>query len=473
MTGISMPDMLIGDLRLVNGLLVNPSWLSPLEGPYTVLAKLQMTNAMRPQDMCEIFGARLLCSHARTLHGRSLLDISWAHRSRSRAGELLADLSARTLCAYSERWWRALGSDQRLRFCPSCAALGFQSVLCQLEGLTHCPVHGDVIADCCLACGASTPRYAITREAFEVPMTCRSCGRPYADCWHEAQRFSGWSTPDGVQAYDAIGQWLRSLETIDCLWPDQSAWMLDPTEPKLEARKSTSMLGLLCRFREAPFERDHANDPEVHAFDLPTQQLDGLGAKFRQPERSRRQIYKSIRRHYRAALGASHRTVWEHRDDLIWDYPRSVVMPANRNVDAEIHAFLSWRTRFETEPLSGEIATRREARLELRFELINWPMSWHASDSAWGHFVQACLQCELSQAIHLHRQLDGLDVHRPVDLARWLELVGATCHRFGPARQAWPAALTCFVLNSSRASGHGRLVLVLPPCTKLGETAEH
>lgn len=50
-----MVDKPLGSVSLVDGWLLDPRWISPLEGPCTMLSKLQIVNAMSLRDLCGIF----------------------------------------------------------------------------------------------------------------------------------------------------------------------------------------------------------------------------------------------------------------------------------------------------------------------------------------------------------------------------------------------------------------------------------
>lgn len=446
-------------LTQVDGWFTAPRWYSTGEGPYTALAKICIANAMTARELCAALGSSLIEAQAFPVHGRSLLDMRWARGEKMRSGALLGDIRVRCLAQATDRWWRALASDRRLRFCPSCIACGFQSMLCQLDALTHCPVHGDTIVDACPACGAETPRYAITKEGFERPMICPHCETPYAPCWAPANPVGNWEGPCDVRAYVTMEKWVRAADALSCVWPDQASWMVDPTDENSAHNKRLCMFELLKHLCPgAPTSPSVILD--IRKFDIPKPHPFGVTAARQEAKTSRRQIYKAIRRHYRAELGASQRRIWRLRKDLIWDYPHTVVMPANTRVSAQIHGFLCWRSRFEETPLNGEINTGRDAPLYMRGGLLQWPLNWQSCDRAWGHFAQLCLMHELSEARDLHEELRDLDVHRRADLPAWLSAMTRVFHRFGPARQAWPAALSCLVLAPERPDRFRQIVLV-------------
>lgn len=62
-----------------------------------------------------------------------------------------------------------------LRFCSSCADVGFHAALFQLQSSVRCPIHGSPIREACPRCGELIP-YSVQGTALENPYGCR-CGR--------------------------------------------------------------------------------------------------------------------------------------------------------------------------------------------------------------------------------------------------------------------------------------------------------
>lgn len=62
-----------------------------------------------------------------------------------------------------------------LRFCSSCAGVGFHTALFQLQSSVRCPIHDSPIQEACPYCGELIP-YSVQGAALENPYGCR-CGR--------------------------------------------------------------------------------------------------------------------------------------------------------------------------------------------------------------------------------------------------------------------------------------------------------
>lgn len=209
------------------GLSWGDEWTSVGEGPYTRFAKLLLANPLPFKMVHSLLmarrptGARI----ASPLHPRSLLCNRWMILAK--AGVLCAwsrEVSEATLTPVLGEWAERLASDQALRYCPSCLAQGFQSALCQIDALTHCPVHGDALRTTCSHCDAPMPRYAwdqALHEALPPPMHCIRCGRPFTLAWQSDAHFR-WRSMPGAEAYAALSERLKFV--TDASWSDARAW---------------------------------------------------------------------------------------------------------------------------------------------------------------------------------------------------------------------------------------------------------
>lgn len=442
---------------------IDSRWFGPEEGPYTVMAKLAIANALTPKDMAQALGTTLLKGSAVPVHGRTLLDLSWARPNGRAACDLVAGLAERCLSDGNPRWWRCLASDTSFRYCTDCIALGFHSSLCQIDGLTHCPVHRTPLLDRCRVCGVKTPRFALNAEEALGPMICGQCGTALGAAWDPENYFRSWN-PISFDAYNALGRDLQRLEQLSITWPDQGAWLLDPADPHSATKRRARTFEVLTSListdtagapRGLTIRRYRARQ-SAQPRDLAA--IDAAAAR-------RTAIYKSIRRHFRRRLKCGNRLVHARRDDLIWDYPHAVLLPANPSVSADLHGFLSWRTRFEADHLRGEIQTGRARHLNLRYGMVGWPTKWRSTDAAWANFCLMCLQQELVAAHQFRQELGGLDLHKPSDASSWMELAQRLHHRFGPVSRQWPTGVTCFAVSASTPPGGGELQLVLVSAT--------
>ncbi len=453
----------LGALHLSDGLVVSDSWFSPGEGPFTVLAKLAIANVLDAKRICRVFGVQPSQRPDANPHGRSLLHLEWLARSRS-APQLALGLLKRGLLSQSERWGRAVASDRVLRYCPTCLAMGYQSAICQVEGLVRCPQHNDWLLDHCRTCNAPTPRYALTAEAFDEPLICGHCRTAYAPIWDPAGGGQFWMRMGDQSDYLRIGRWFARAEVLDVQWPDQIGWLADPLAPAqaVEANKRVHMLGILTTV--APLSERTASwrsDLWTGSWPLSSsspQPYCASGATRDELTQARVAIYKSIRRHHARRVGVKIEAYIAGGSQQMVQTNHGMVMPCNEYVDPALHGFLAWRLRFESSA-SGQGSS---SRLSLFHVLVYWPVDWSASDAAWGHFAYRCLLLDVAAARELNSALKGLDYDRPEDFPAWLEVVGRWCHRFGSQRRPWPDGLTAFRLLGA-AGTPGDLYLISAP----------
>jgi len=450
------PGAATSDHRVWN---IEPHWFGPGEGPYTVVAKLMLANGLTPKDMAQALGSTLVKGMAVPVHGRTLLDLSWARPSGHTAGDLVAGLAGRCLSRANPRWWRCLAGDASFRYCAECIEVGFHSSLCQVDGLSHCPVHRTSLLDRCRHCGSKTSRFALTAEETLGPLVCPQCGRALGAAWEPENHFRSWGQ-HSFDAYDALGRDLQKLEQLSITWPDQGAWLLDPADPHSDTKRRARTFDVLTSListdaaaspRGLAIRRYRARQ-SAQLWEVAT--IDAAAAR-------RTAIYKSIRRHFRRRLKCGSRRVRALRDDFIWDYPHTVLLPANPSVSADLHGFLSWRTRFESDYLPGEIKSGRSSHLNLRYGLVGWPTKWRSTDAAWAEFCLMCLQQELVAARQFRLELGELDLRKPSDASSWMELARRLHHRFGPVSRQWPVGITCFAVSASTPSPGGDLQLIL------------
>lgn len=464
----------LGALHLTDGLVCCDSWFAPGEGPFTVLAKLAIANVLNANRICRVFGVRSTPTRDASPHGRSLLHLEWLARSRS-APLLAAKLWSRSLLSQSQRWGQAVASDRALRYCPTCLSMGYQSSLCQIEGLVRCPQHNDLLLDHCKKCNAPTPPYAVTAEAFDEPLVCIHCGNAYASIWASARGDMFQKQVDDESAYCRLGEWFGRVETLNIQWPDRVAWLADPRAPAqaAKANKRIQMLGTLTSIvtwsEPAALRRSEvwvgrwplsSGAPQTHA---------RSGAARDEITRARVAIYKSIRRHNATRIGMKVQSHIKGDRERLIEINEGMVMPCNEHVNPVAHGFLAWRLRFESNV--GEEGRARG--LSLFSVLLFWPVDWSASDIAWGHFVYRCLLLDIKTARELNKSLKGLDYNRPSDFAAWLEVVGLWYHRFGSQTRPWPDSLSTLRLPAAVGEPGDICIITAPSATlSLGTSDE-
>lgn len=456
----------LGDLHLTDGLVCCDSWFTPGEGPFTVLAKLAIANVLNANRIYRVFGVRATPTREATPHGRSLLHLEWLARSRS-APLLAANLWSRSLLSQSQRWGQALASDRALRYCPTCLSMGYQSSLCQVDGLDRCPQHNDLLLDHCKNCNAPTPPYAVTAEAFDEPLVCIHCRKAYASIWASADGSLFRSQVEDEGDYRLLSQWFGRVETLNIQWPDSVAWLADPraSAQAVKANKRIQMLGTLTNIvawsRPTALRRSEvwvgrwplsSSAPQTHA---------GSGATRDEITRARVAIYKSIRRHHATRIGMKVQSHIKGDGERMIEINEGMVMPCNEHVNPAAHGFLAWRLRFESN--AGE--EWRDRGLSLFSVLLFWPVDWSASDAAWGHFAYRCLLLDMGTARELNKALKGLDYNRPSDFAAWLEVVGLWYHRLGSQTRPWPDSLSTLRLPAAAGEPGDICIITAPSAT--------
>lgn len=468
-----MSHKTLGALRMADGLVFCDSWFLPGEGPFTVLAKLAIANVLNANRIYRVFGVRSTPTRDASPHGRSLLQLEWLARSRS-APLLAANLWSRSLLSQSQRWGQAVASDRALRYCPTCLSMGYQSSLCQIEGLVRCPQHNDLLLDHCKNCNAPTPPYALTAEAFDEPLVCTHCRKAYASIWASGGGDLFQKQVESESAYRRLGQWFGRAETLNMQWPDRVGWLADPRAPTqaVKTNKRIQVLGALTSLvtcsEPTAFRRSEvwvgswplsSSVPQVFAPSRTAQN---------EITRARVAIYKSIRRHHARRIGLRVQAHIKGDSERLIEINDGMVMPCNEHVSPAAHGFLAWRLRFE----SNAGGQGRDSGLSLFSVLLFWPVDWTASDAAWGHFAHRCLLLDLVTARELNKALKGLDYNRASDSAAWLEVVGLWYHRFGSLTRPWPDSLSFFRLPAG-VDQPGAICIITAPSASLSRGASN
>ena len=430
----------LGALRMVDGWTVNDGWFAPDEGPYTMMAKIVLANAGGRTALQKQFGMRLEQLGPKATS--SLLDLSWLEKLTT-APNLTALLASRSLAVISPRWWHALSGREAFRYCPACIALGYQSMLCQMDGLQRCPHHRLPFTDRCLTCTARTPTYALTLRSFGRPMICATCNRPYALIWDVQKGGGGQWTAALVESesHEGMGRWLQRLNDVEVDWADRPDWLGDPRSQRLEVKRYKRQACAAALASAVPAPMPLGGPPVfVSAFALPAQDQ-GRGQGQPLPDvmsSSRRSIYKAIRRHYarRQHVRADVR-LEPDGTERVWRCHKMLQMPRSARVDPKLHGFHCWRHRFEQD-LGKEFVPS----LRMRDEALSWPADWTVSDAAWGHFAYQCLRLDVIAATQLNAELGKLDYdiekHRP----QWRELMTSWHPRLSPLSRLVPDGLT-------------------------------
>lgn len=66
-----------------------------------------------------------------------------------------------------------------LRYCKKCLAVGYHSVVHQLNRVGECPIHGVELRATCEKCGSRTP-YLLNALVLDAPYRCSNCRAAFA-----------------------------------------------------------------------------------------------------------------------------------------------------------------------------------------------------------------------------------------------------------------------------------------------------
>ncbi|MDG0854782.1 hypothetical protein [Roseateles puraquae] len=443
--------------------------MHPLEGAYTRTAKIALVNALDSRALGELlYGSRLLPNSFGPVHGRSFLYGAWAaSRAQGGTGQSALPGFLSSLCG---GWATVIASDARLRFCQSCADVGYQSALFQIDALSRCPLHGERLRDTCPHCDAPTPRYALTVEGFQSPMQCTACGGGYASAWDGTACFERWGGPLDVRPLQRLARRLQAWESLAVQWPTVSSW-IDTPSPDAAGRQRVHVfqaLGMLSGLAVL----DHGQDSrvsQVKSSCVPCQ---------RPPPRQRERvaIYKSIRRHIMRRLGLAGRgNRFTFSEVFYRQRVNEAVVPRRSSCPAPLHALVIWISRCEARPpaplLQGLWPLAPDAdepRVRLRTPLLLWPIDVQVSDNVWGHFVWRSFLEDLWTARQwqaavrpLGEPFDQADREAPevkANRATFLELLTAWTPRLSPLMETFSSGLSHFTWEEGR--GQRQLCLV-------------
>lgn len=126
------------------------------------------------------------------------------------------------LVGMSERQFEAallpqyLESPGLLVYCPSCARMGYHSIVFQLPGVTHCPSHEERLLRHCKSCGAPIST-TLGPDMVTHPYGCAKCGTSLIGS--RVDFFRG-ERPSEVARFTQITRWLQQLTRQVLAWGD-------------------------------------------------------------------------------------------------------------------------------------------------------------------------------------------------------------------------------------------------------------
>lgn len=430
-------------------------WASEREGPFTLLAKFAVVNGLDDRRLVRaLFGA---AAASPPLRGRSLLMTRWMGDALSRQS-IAGRLQRASLGQVHASWCSAIAGDENFRYCPTCLANGFAAAAFQIDALVRCPIHADLLLSNCQTCSAPTPPYAVCRAAFSDPMRCTSCKATLARGWDLRDFMMLWKAPRRCKMLMDLDRWCDAINHAGVDWRGLQDW---PSAISAQERRVTAFHVLR---QIVPLDV-----PTKHLRSVPLRieyTLHGAAARvaIADPEsakRDRRQIYKSIRRHFARVWAISlPRFNWPHDDSLITD-GSGCILTGDPSVSIFRHGFHLWRSRFESwaTPAQGPLSSRG-LTLCLRdqsdgAELFSDPRAWAA-------FVLTCLRADCASALQWNLNLrDALPSATP-DCRRLilLPLVQEFADHLSPRRRAWPAGVTVVSASGGTDSAVPSVLLI-------------
>ena len=441
-------------------------WVGPFEGGLTLAMKYAWANslngAMASKTIC---GKTLVQAHAQRRHGRSFLVPGWSRvallNQQPSSGALIA---RRDMSRYAGRWSEQLASDEHFRYCPECIQLGYQSLLFQVDALMSCPVHRSTLLSACRSCGASTPRFALNAEVMGTPFCCPTCGAAYGKkfdphvwrCTDSHTRMLGSLLP--------LVRFLLRAKRTKLEWLNWQEWFGPWLGAMEEREKRIATFMVLRRIVPTP-----GMDESIFA--QPTRPLSVSGgrgsaavvsdsANSGSEYRSRRQIYKSIRRHLFKVLPRhvdrrqlkpnSDQT--ELRNDILW---------LSLKKCPYLQAVWLWRIRFEHAEtvVFGHSLQKRE--LSLRDAAMNWPWQGAGDDSVWGGYVLAGFHAA-AEIVSDWWERASAHAAASSDQARWMELYVEFANLLSPSRLPVPPRITTVFRTHPSPMGATALFVVGP-----------
>lgn len=441
-----------------------------LEGPLTRLWKIASVNALDPSQLCRLlFRKSLIGVDAAGIHGRSLLITRWMSQIGDRGIEL--ELQSAGLDGYAGRWTGLIATDQRLRYCKTCLALGYQSIFCQISGLQRCPVHGDALIDHCTCCGAPTPRYALTRTTMATPFCCPHCSNPLCGVGTPVSALSfpvlNRSMGDG---YGQIRTWLRALRRLDISWPWVNEWQVPNMGKSATEGRQIAVFWVLTRLVASGLPEECIGTPAIRVahFSAPPPRV--LGSENLQvscrgmgpdEQRARTAVYKLIERAFAGIIRRHHRRcLYQCAKAVRIEWGNELAL-SHGPVCPVVLGYLLWRHHFEDQVLigrSGLITARR-----MRDSALIWPADLNVTTPIWGEFVLMSLIAYVQIGIEWCERAATLDQSKEVTVTpQLLELLNSFREDFSPRSLAWCSRVTYLRLAGRLAKGAQHFVIAGP-----------
>lgn len=373
-------------------------WVQPFEGPLSLLWKFAWTNSLNASETCKsLFGKALLPDLGQARHGRSLLMTHWmSGGSNVGVPGVAGVIEAQGMQQFAPNWVWRLASDARIRLCPVCADVGYQTIFAQLDGLARCPIHDMPLQDTCMHCSQSTPRYALTIDTMKAPWHCPHCGKFYGRVFRPKSWMASAEKEDEIRwQLQPLAQWLRRINGTQLSWPGYEEWLdrwRDTTtdrEKRVATFVALSSIVPLCLPAKGLAQASRTMLMRAGKSFAVTD-TDFFQMRAAKPNPTRIAIYKAIRRHlFRRSVG--HCAIQGLRKEsaryhLGW---RDDALLLSHRLCPKLQAILLWRLRMEEVDFVANMLKDKQRELRLREATLNWPSPGAADDGTWAFYVLA------------------------------------------------------------------------------------
>jgi hypothetical protein len=165
----------------------NDAFFARYDSPWCVLEKLSWLNVKKPFDIVQHVAAGPVRPSPYAADDEdSYIDTSWLHVRRPRHRDLpersaFYEQLAHNIDARCGR--RVLGFvapamlTTQLKVCHDCLALGYHSVVHQIEGLRICPIHDSPLSEACPHCRHTLPSFSVRGASSQFK--CGRCGATF------------------------------------------------------------------------------------------------------------------------------------------------------------------------------------------------------------------------------------------------------------------------------------------------------
>ncbi|SCK09618.1 hypothetical protein VAR608DRAFT_0360 [Variovorax sp. HW608] len=435
-------------------------WIFPYEGPYTQLAKLAVVNRMDERKL-----SRVLFKTAGNggeidgdgLHARSLLIEHRGIRPPAQLAQAGLHLDQSMLGRLSPKWYRAIAGDEQFRYCRTCLGNGFAASVFQIDALARCPIHDEPLKSTCVSCGAPTARYALTAAAFSVPMRCVACHAMLAPAWTLTDMIINWRRPLASRRLTAMHRWLLdvSAASIDADrifdWPNRA----DPAERRLAAFE------VLRRLVPLNLAERYLRSRPSRVRQVSSRTFERVTKPSPDSERSRRQVYKSMRRHFARCFGVDARHLHWPLDNHLYTDRFGHILARDGRVSPDVHGFHLWRLRFESAPIHSGLRPLGFS-LSLR-DVARLPHLITGDLPTWGGFVLACLKADLASTARWQERVGSPERNAAPEYeacAAWTSMLREFAADLSPTTD-WPNTVAWAILSdSSGLSARSRIIVV-------------